>query len=308
MPRPTRNARTQSRGPYGAKLITALRRIQAGKVVDLDAVRAGSQEAQRRHQELASLGLPDVHPAFGYYVLAQRQLSDFIEQISSLPEVRAMSETVTEAEDEYSPAGPPMSPLTQSYFFCWALCDAPHGSARETFASAALDLVRFIGTNPNTLAAMETLAASRMGVWVHEGRVGDRVILRELVTDDRREAIVPAGHLGARGELWLTRVLPPPPVDGLPSVVFGTPYLLVRMPESPWDPREGWERYAERTLGPKPTPDRVTAWAAHMKHGPSLRYWPEYIFQAYVNHTAEVILLTGLPDITSSRPHAPRNW
>ena len=54
MPRPTRNARAQSRGAYGAKLITALRRIQAKKVVDLDALRAGTPEV------ILLTGLPDI--------------------------------------------------------------------------------------------------------------------------------------------------------------------------------------------------------------------------------------------------------
>ena len=54
MPRPTRNARAQARGPCGAKLITALRRIQAQKVVDLDALRAGTQDF------ILLTGLPDI--------------------------------------------------------------------------------------------------------------------------------------------------------------------------------------------------------------------------------------------------------
>jgi len=38
-----------------------------------------------------------------------------------------------------------------------------------------------------------------------------------------------------------------------------------------------------------------------------LRYWPEYVFEAYVNHESDVVYLTGFPDIESSRPHSRLN-
>jgi hypothetical protein len=40
-----------------------------------------------------------------------------------------------------------------------------------------------------------------------------------------------------------------------------------------------------------------------MKQGLSHNYWNETIFQAYVNHNANVIYLQGLPEVSSSRPH-----
>jgi len=45
-----------------------------------------------------------------------------------------------------------------------------------------------------------------------------------------------------------------------------------------------------------------------MKYGPERSYWPEDVFEAYVNHTPEVIYLTGLPDVEESRPHSRVNW
>ena len=44
--------------------------------------------------------------------------------------------------------------------------------------------------------------------------------------------------------------------------------------------------------------------ARHMKLGPTRRYWTEFVFEAYVNHRPEAILLAGLPDVAASRPHS----
>ena len=41
-----------------------------------------------------------------------------------------------------------------------------------------------------------------------------------------------------------------------------------------------------------------------MKYGLERNYWNEYIFEAYVNHQHDMILLTGFPDIPLSRPHS----
>jgi hypothetical protein len=43
-----------------------------------------------------------------------------------------------------------------------------------------------------------------------------------------------------------------------------------------------------------------------MKYGLSRNYWNEFILLAYFNHRYDVILLTGLPDVPESLPHASR--
>jgi len=40
-----------------------------------------------------------------------------------------------------------------------------------------------------------------------------------------------------------------------------------------------------------------------MKFGPSIHYWLEYVFLAYVNFTKDHILLTGIPDQPKTLPH-----
>ncbi|MGA2403820.1 MAG: hypothetical protein ABSG91_19290 [Syntrophobacteraceae bacterium] len=51
-----------------------------------------------------------------------------------------------------------------------------------------------------------------------------------------------------------------------------------------------------------------------MKHGlsrqqvnyprPGMHYWNEYVFEGYVNHQDDMIMLAGYPDTPLSRPHS----
>ena len=46
--------------------------------------------------------------------------------------MRVWADAVAKAEDEYLPSGPPMSPLTSSYFWMWALYDLHIGKSTDT--------------------------------------------------------------------------------------------------------------------------------------------------------------------------------
>lgn len=287
-----------ARGPVGRKLIQALRRERGRKVVNFSAIAEGA----RRAADLQKLGsspedLADLDPSHAWYVLAQQQLSTFVEQTGALRETRCFAGPILDAEDEYLPEGPPMSPLTRSYFFFWSVCDlSPRGDG-ETLGSATLDLVREIGVAPALLEAMETLERSRMGLWVHQGLDGDRVVLRELVTDDEHRCVVPSGYRGREGEVWFARVLPPA-APGLDAVVITTPYLLVRTTPA------SWHGYLDRALGAYPAEQRRMVYPLLLKYGENPRYWPEYVFEGYVDHQPDVVFLTGFPDIAASRPHS----
>ena len=68
-------------------------------------------------------------------------------------------------------------------------------------------------------------------------------------------------------------------------------------------PLKDWLAYFERTV---PGQDRE-AYQRLMKYGPTRSYWNDYVFEAYVNHSRDVIYLVGLPDIAESRPHSRQN-
>jgi hypothetical protein len=291
----------EARGPVGRKLIQAMRRERSKKVVDFSAMAEGDRNARELQQGVASKeDLAEYAPSHGWYVLAQRQLSVFIEQTGNMRETLCFTDPINDADDEYMPIGPPMSPLTRSYFFYWSTCDLSPKGDGETLASATLDLVREVGTEPHLLTAMETLAASRMGLWEHRGHDGNRVILRELVTEVERRCHVASGYRGEPGELWFARVLPPG-IEGLDAVVITMPYLLIR------SSRADWLAYLDRALAAYPADKRKQVYPLLMKYGENPRYWPEYVFEAYVNHASDVVYLTGFPDIEASRPHSRLN-
>src|SRR5271165_5057535 len=58
-------------------------------------------------------------------------------------------------EDDYLPDGPPMSPLTRSYFTSWAFFDHRIGKTTDTLASCLIDANDIIWMNPDQLEALK---------------------------------------------------------------------------------------------------------------------------------------------------------
>jgi len=84
--------------------------------------------------------LDGMDPLHAVYIYGQNMMSVLIEQIIELPVLDKFGEAYSNAEDEYQPMGPPMSPLTVSYFTCWAFFDLCFGLARETLATITIEL------------------------------------------------------------------------------------------------------------------------------------------------------------------------
>ena len=291
-----------TRRPIADRLIRKMRGYVGAKVVDLSAVRKGSKNAEALQKTVASREtLADYHPAHAIYVYAQNQTSVMAEQLMMLPEMDRFARLVENAQDEYVPSGPPMSPLTLSFFTCWAFFDACIGLGRETLGTTTMAVGKMFGMHEDLLRVIGLMQDSRMAVYVHGGFDDDKIILRELVTNRICKAICPSGYQGRAGELWYARVFPPPFAGLDEHVVFTTPYVLI-------DPGErDWLAYFDRTL-PHETPEkRIAAYERHMKGGPAWDYWTEFVFEAYVNHRHDMIFLRGLPDVPESRPHSEAN-
>jgi len=284
--------------PLAEKIVARMKREVHGKVTNLKAVIAGRTAAKELQKTVATReALAALHPAHAAYVYAQNQVSVLAEQLSGLDELAPLVKVISEAEDRYLPSGPPMSPLTTSYFSCWSFFDACVGGGAETIGTTMLKVCGAFGMDDNLLRLVQLMQNSRMGVYVHEGREGDLAVLRELATDTVHRAIVPSGYRGQQGELWYVRVLPPPLPGGAEQVVITTPYVLLNP-----GPRE-WLAYFGRTVAGAGR----QAYERHMKYGPTPSYWNEFVFEAYVNHQTEAIYLAGLPDVAESRPHSRVN-
>jgi hypothetical protein len=102
-----------------------------------------------------------------------------------------------------------MSPLTTSYFTCWAFFDACAGLANETI-STILEVGTAFAVHQEVLRVMRLMQDSRMGFYIHRGREGNVSVLEDLVTAAVYRVIVPAGYKGQKGENWYVRLLPPP--------------------------------------------------------------------------------------------------
>ena len=134
------------------------------------------------------------------------------------------------------------------------------------------------------------------------------MLLREFITGQQHQCVVPAGYRGTEGETWYARVLPEP-FEAMRlgySLVFTTPYVLSQQVGGRFrhaDPRD-WVAFFARTLPKTGIAAAAEAYAHLMKYGLSANYWNEYVFEAYVNHQHDMILLAGLPDVPLSRPHS----
>ncbi len=168
---------------YASRLIKALRRYEKRKVVDLSEFRSARAEAAALTEEATSDELlAELEPEHRVLAAAHNLLCVQFEVLSELPEMRRFVDAYVDAEEEYLPKGPSMSPLTASYFHNWAFYDLSFGLRRESIATCVMAVGKALRVDPGLLAVWEALERSRMGLYVHAGAGGGQVHLRELVT------------------------------------------------------------------------------------------------------------------------------
>ncbi|WP_291322481.1 hypothetical protein [Desulfonatronospira sp.] len=294
--------------PLASRVVNALQKNGQRKVVDIQEFRNAKMIAEELEQTVIKIeDMEKLDPLHAVYVYAQNKMSVIMDQLSDLPALDKLTDLYEDAREQYMPGGPPMSPLTLSYFFCWGFFDLNVGNQRESLGFVATEVCKELKADEGQIRAFEAMNSSRMGLYVHEGFSGQGDLLREFVTGNRIKVKVPSGHKGQPGEIWLVRLLPPLfPEMGLDySVVFTTPYVIGKLKGKTFSmvgDEQGWEEYFERTLDKVQAKDKLEAYEKLMKYGLSRHYWNEYIFEAFFNYTKEAIMLTGFPDIPLSRP------
>ncbi|MFM7130382.1 MAG: hypothetical protein ACKO0V_13605 [bacterium] len=249
-------------------------------------------------KDLRSLIEEGYDPIHAVYAFMQQVSSHFAECFSHFPELRAFSQVVTAAEDTYMPVGPPISPLTRSFFWTWAFYDLPIGKSGESIGSCQIELNDLIGFGPADLEVIKHLTSSRMGIYEHIGFDGPHVCLRELVTEKQFFCHVASGYRGKTGELWYVRLLPPLlPELASYHVAFTTPYILTD------STKQDWLQFLKRHI-PTIQADRDHHRLRHLlKYGADKNFWNEFVLKAYHHHTSNAIFLAGLPDLKSTLPH-----
>jgi len=270
------------------KLTGELRREAGSIQAAFDALKQGAT-AKLSH----GVALDPLHAA---YVAVQNVTSIFAERVSRFPEFKPYYQAAAKAEDDYMPGGPPMSPLTGSYFTTWAFFDMRFGPDRETIGTCLLDVAEPLGLGPDVTEVVRLMSGTRMGVYEHSGTKGDRCRLTELVTDEEFECYVPAGYPGRPGELWFVRLCPPVGPVGY-HVTFTTPYVLTDFG------KVDWTAYLSKSLIGLTAPEKRSRLGELLKYGREPDFWNEFVFKAYHHHRSDVIFLTGLPDVPGSLPH-----
>ena len=279
-------------GDTGKKLAARLRRDKRRLGGLRRRAAADFAQVPRDLKGVQALVRPGHDPLHAAYVAAQNFTSVFAEAVSQFPEFDPYCRLVGPAEEEYMPGGPPMSPLTMSYFTAWAFFDVRFGPDGETIGGCLLDVADLLEMDPFTVETIRRFQGSRMGVYEHCGAEGARCRLKELVTDDDFTCHVAAGYRGKAGELWYVRLCPP--LHGLADyhVAFTTPYVLSGFCKA------DWTAYLNKSL--LGSADTRKALHEFLKFGKGPNAWNEFIFRAYHHHQADAIFLAGLPDVKSS--------
>ena len=119
----------------------------------------------------------------GYQLAAAHNLLGVhFELVAQFPEMGRFAEAFTNAEEEYMPSGPPMSPLTGSYFHSWAFYDLAFGAQRESIASCLIAVGKAMRSDPRG----GTSVARHAGVLLLVGRTGEAVERAESVIEAKR--------------------------------------------------------------------------------------------------------------------------
>jgi len=241
-------------------------------------------------------GLDPIHAVYAYL---QQFTSCFAEGVSQLPEMKAYAKLAGDAEEEYMPLGPPMSPLTNSYFTCWAFYDLRFGKDGDTIGKCQIDASDIFLFNLDQLDVLKKLSESRMGLFEHVGSTDGLVHLRELITGDEFRCLCTSGYQGTSGELWYVRRLPPPmPELASFHVLFTTPYILIEAT------KDDWTQFLKRTLLRVEGGNDRDRLHRLLKYGLGTHYWNEFVFKSYHHHQAQAIFLAGIPDLKATLPHA----
>ena len=131
----TKPGQTLSGRPIAKRIVAKMGLHWQRKVVNIKNVIAGHAMAEELQKTVVSQKeLEGFHLAHAAYVYAQNQVSVMSEQLTALKEMAPFVDIISQAEDLYVPSAPPMSPLTTSYFTCWAFFDACAGPASEPLA------------------------------------------------------------------------------------------------------------------------------------------------------------------------------
>ncbi len=290
-------------GTTADKIAEAILAHERSGVIDLASyreARAAADHAGFGGDRLRAFLTKGYDPAHAIFLYAQNFVSLLAENMNRMPELRKYTEIAGKAERDYMPGYPPMSPNTVSQFTMWAFFDLLFGPSQETIGTCLLRLSRDMAFPGPLVDAIRAMQDSRMGFYVHCGREGRFVRLREIGGEGIKLCHSTSGYKGRKGEIWFALLVEPANAEVNYHVCMTTPYVMVETTEMMIGAYI--QREISRLMG-KTLPGGLDPHIYLMKHGPSPNHWNEYIFCAYSNYRDDAIFLAGVPDIKKSLPH-----
>ncbi len=128
--------------PISKKVLSSLRKAINRKVIDISELKNAKIHAENLEKSvITEKELSELDPLHGVYAYGQNKISVFVEQIAELAALSKLTNAYADAEDIYMPSGPPMSPLTKSYFLCWGFFDLCVGIKKESFGTVIIDIM-----------------------------------------------------------------------------------------------------------------------------------------------------------------------
>jgi hypothetical protein len=232
---------------------------------------------------------------FDNYAAVLNTVSEFATQALNVPQLASFNDILADAQEEYMPGYPPMSPVTTSFFIAWMNLDVPLPLGGPTLGDLFGQWLRSKNTLSYLWKALDILNGSFGSFYEVVGVEGNQVVrLRDILQQKEVRCWNSSGYSGRKGEVWYVRVLQPSVDRAERSVTLNTPYVFEN------EDRKSIETFFHRRSSEHPSFDVED----YLKHGTFPNYWLEYVFQAYAHHTGNVIYLEGLPDDAVSRPHS----
>jgi hypothetical protein len=235
-------------------------------------------------------------PSFHAYAAAINTASEFATQALDFMELIPFNNQLADIQEEYNPSYPPVSPVTSAFFASWMVLDA-----RDSFTQMSLgELFAHYLQQANQFDDVRKALAALNGCFCsfYEVMKVDALGLRlwDIAGRQEQECWSSSGYPGLKGEIWYVRVVPPFVEGSSRSVTMVTPYVFKG------SSRMAWESFFQRYLASGNGGDRSLH--EYLKNGKSLGYWLEFIFQAFMGYTGNMIQVAGVPDNPDSLPHS----
>lgn len=236
-----------------------------------------------------------------------------------LPKMKSFKQQYDVLQEHYLVGDPPMSPVSESFYWSWAHFDLSFSRPHKTVMQAMMDDVHL--ASDGFLRSFKRLQESQLGVYLYEGhhKLSDAeceryglssgavtLELTELVTGCEVSVILDEEVLFERGMRLLLRLAQlPAPENTSPTqrplyLSLCTAYVL-RSSE------QAWRSYFQRALT-QPHAQGVTTYESLMRSEQAPLLWLEYLHCAYAGDTMSegrdrlVIFLEGVPDEIDSMP------